>query len=175
MLDHLVTLRECFDTHGCDKGKRHGYERLYEPIFAPLRNSKIRILEIGILSGASISVWVEYFPHAEVIGIDTFERVKPQDVAVLKHPNVSWWKLDSTKEAPDVEVDIVIDDGYHTPDAQLATFQKYFPLLRSGGLYFIEDIDPKLGLGLFEQLPGAIHHDLRRGYNRGSYVIEVRK
>jgi cephalosporin hydroxylase len=137
-----MNLRECFDKHGSDKGtKRHRYDVFYEPIFSPRRYGPVRILEIGIFGGASLSAWLDYFPQAEVIGVDTFQRVPPERIEVLKHRRVSWWKLDSTMAAPDIEpVDFIIDDGSHKSAAQLATLLLYRPLLRADGSYFIEDV-----------------------------------
>jgi cephalosporin hydroxylase len=144
-------VRKIFDKHGCDKGKRHGYEQIYEPLFAPLRGKPITLLEIGVFRGASLAAWAEYFPSATLIGVDTFERVQPHKVAILKHPRVKWFQMDSTQEAPDVRADIIIDDGCHTPGAQLATMARFLPLLNAGGMYFIEDA-PKL------TVPGAKVH-----------------
>lgn len=174
-----MTLLECFDRHGCDKGSRtHRYDRLYESALAPYRDLEFRLLEIGILRGQSIAAWLDYFPRARVIGVDNFCRVSPVQVPVLRDPRVEWHICDSTSAAPAIEpVDVVIDDGYHTPFAQAATFRNFFPLLRAAGIYFIEDIDPALNLdALTAALPAnAIHHDLRKGFNWGSYVIEIRK
>ena len=47
-----------------------GFIELYEKYFAPLKNSKINILEIGIENGDSLRIWREYFPNANIIGID---------------------------------------------------------------------------------------------------------
>ena len=132
-------MREVFDRHGCDKGKRHGYEKIYEPIFAPLRLEPITLLEVGIFRGESLAAWVEYFPNATIIGVDDFHRIPPHKVEILSHPRVRWFQMDSTQEAPDVRADIIIDDGRHTPEAQLATLALYRPLLKEGGHYFIED------------------------------------
>lgn len=136
-----MNLRECFDKHGCDKGSRHGYERFYEPIFEPIRNEPIRLLEIGIFRGSSIAAWLDYFPRASVIGVDTFGRVPPSEIPILRDQRVSFWACDSTALAPQIDkVDFVIDDGSHDPEAQLATLQRYRPLVKPGGRYFIEDI-----------------------------------
>jgi hypothetical protein len=174
-----MTLLECFDRHDCDKGSRtHRYDRLYEKALASYRDREFRLLEIGILRGQSIAAWLDYFPRAQVIGVDNFSRVKVHDIPVLFHQRVEWHRCDSTERAPAIApVDVVIDDGYHTPEAQAATFKNFFPLLKPGGTYFIEDIDPKLGFGPLDAVlpPGAIHHDLRKGFNWGSYVIEIRK
>jgi hypothetical protein len=137
-----MTLLECFDKHGCDKGSaRHRYDKFYEPIFEPIRNEPIRLLEIGIFRGASIAAWLEYFPNAQIIGVDNFSRVPPGEIKVLNNPRVSFWACDSTTIAPQIDkVDFVIDDGSHDPAAQLATLQRYRPLVKTGGRYFIEDI-----------------------------------
>jgi hypothetical protein len=129
-----MTLLECFDKHGCDKGSgRHRYDRFYEPIFEPIRNQSIRLLEIGIFRGASIAAWLEYFPNAQIIGVDNFSRVPPGEIKALSDPRVSFYACDSRFLAP-------IDDGSHDPAAQSATAYCYRPLLKHGGKYFVEDI-----------------------------------
>lgn len=137
-----MTLLECFDKYGCDKGSaRHRYDRFYEAIFEPIRNEPIRLLEIGIFRGASIAAWLDYFPNAQIIGVDTFERVPPAQINALNNPRVSYWACDSRFFAPKIEpVDFIIDDGSHDPSAQSATAYMYRPLLKHGGQYFIEDI-----------------------------------
>ena len=157
-------MREVFDRHGCDKGQRHSYERIYEPVFAPIRNEAFTLLEIGVFRGASLAAWADYFPNALLIGVDTFQRVPPHEVAILSHPRVKWFQMDSTREAPDVRVDFIIDDGNHTPEAQLATLALYRPLLNPGGRYFIEDA-PTL------RIPGATVHKTGRAFD--SRIIEV--
>lgn len=160
-------LRKIFDKHGCDKGRRHGYERVYEPILAPVREQPITLLEIGVYKGASIRAWLEYLPNATLIAVDTFQRVPPQAVSILAHPRVRWFQCDSTAEAPDVEpVDFIIDDGCHDPAAQIATLRHFLPLLTPGGRYFVEDA-PEL------VVRGAKVHDLRRKNAVDSRILEI--
>ena len=157
-------LRKIFDKYGCDKGNRHGYERIYEPVFAPVRDQAFTLLEIGVYRGASLAAWLDYLPNAMLIGVDTFHRVSPQDVPVLQHPRVRWFQMDSTLEAPDVRADFIIDDGCHTPEAQLATLRNFRPLLNAGGRYFIEDA-PTL------TIPGAKVHKTGQAFD--SRILEV--
>lgn len=187
---------ECFNRHGSDKGKRHGYHTVYERILGPLRDQPIRLLEIGIYHGSSIAAWLDYLPHATVIGIDTFQRVMPEKIAILNHPRVQWFECDSTKGAPDIEpVDVIIDDGDHIQASQLATFQAFFPLLKSSGVYCIEDVlpfdakqNPRMDtrypentLEGYKKLAKTIepydvkHHDRRAGHDPGSFIIEIRR
>ena len=182
-----MRLRECFDKHGCDRGLRHGYETVYEPLFEQFRLEPLRILEIGIFRGAGIWTWLDYFPNAEVFGIDTFQRIAPERIEVLKHERVKYWRADSTTmEGDDLpewmyhRFDIIIDDGDHKAISQLRTFENFFPALKSDGMYFIEDVWPdskqlrKPGyFELIDSLPEtAIHHDLRKGRAVDSYLIQ---
>ena len=168
----MPSLRDCFDRHGCDRGDRHGYERVYEPLFAMIRNQPLRILEIGIFKGAGIWAWLDYFPKATVFGIDTFQRVAPEQVEVLKHERVEWQQLNSTRHGLfSGTFDIIIDDGCHRADAQLATWRNFYPALKPGGMYFIEDVWPK-GPGYAElvaALPDPIHHKLGKP---DSYILQ---
>jgi predicted O-methyltransferase YrrM len=55
---------------GTDKTTSHSYGELYSELFAPIRTSAKRVLEIGVYSGASVAALADYFEGAEVEGID---------------------------------------------------------------------------------------------------------
>ena len=57
----------------------HDYLRHYDLLFSPLRNEKLAVVEFGCLNGASLRMWTEYFPKAEVYGVDLDEKVKRFD------------------------------------------------------------------------------------------------
>ena len=84
-------------------------------------------------------------------GLDIFVRVSAEDIPILQHPRVKWLKGDSThpsvsgaiqKAWPDVQFDIIIDDGLHTPEANAQTFKNLFPFVKSTGSYYVEDVWP---------------------------------
>ena len=193
-----MNLRDCFDNNGCDKGYRHGYERVYEPAFRDLRQEPLRLLEIGIYKGASLAAWIDYFPNATVVGIDTFQRVKPKDIPILNHTRVEWHRHDSTTPLDLGHFDIIIDDGLHTHVSQRKTFDNLMP---SASMYFIEDVwpydrmdekqmqHPWISAGpLRGQYSDADYqhllrsvapyspefHDLRKGHNPDSFIISAR-
>lgn len=204
----MNTLQQLFDRYKCDKGSlKHRYDRVYEPALNHLQNKEFNLLEIGIFKGPSLEAWVEYFPYANLFGIDIFTRINPNDIQILKHPRVSWCKCDSIR-GPNDEFksiakdgfDVIIDDGKHTHDAQLATFKNFVPFLNKGGVYFIEDVWPfhlmsekekqhkwllqhKDGFSdkLYDQLIetisqyDVIFYDIRKGYDPDTFIIEVRK
>ena len=144
-------LKELFNKYGCDKAKKHHYHTVYQPEFEPLQNESINILEVGVFKGESASVWIDFFPNATVYGLDIFVRVSAEDIPILQHPRVKWLKGDSThpsvsgaiqKAWPDVQFDIIIDDGLHTPEANAQTFRNLFPFVKSTGSYYVEDVWP---------------------------------
>ena len=144
-------LKELFNKYDCDKSKKHHYDTVYQPEFEPLQNESINILEIGVFKGESASAWIDFFPNATVYGLDIFVRVSAEDIPILQHPRVKWLKGDSThpsvsgaiqKAWPDVQFDIIIDDGLHTPEANAQTFKNLFPFVKSTGSYYVEDVWP---------------------------------
>ena len=142
-------LKQLFDKYGCDKGYRHAYHTLYEPEFEAIRHLELNILEVGVLRGESIEAWVEYFPNSLIWGLDTFERVPPQQIPVLSNHRVHTIQGDSQDPKilsefginPPV-FDIIIDDGEHSAAGVFNTFQVLSTLLRHTGLYYIEDFVP---------------------------------
>lgn len=147
----MSELEQLFDKHGCDKGSKHKYHIIYESIFEPLRDKEINILEIGVFDGASLKVWLDYFPNANIYGIDLFSRVAMEDVQVLNEERCQAIKGDSTniataelvkKQWPGVKFDIIIDDALHVPEANAKTMHNFFPLLKENGMYSIEDVWP---------------------------------
>ena len=53
-----------------DKVSHHGYHRYYAPALSSLRNSPVRLLEIGLLGGGSLKLWKAFFPRATIVGVD---------------------------------------------------------------------------------------------------------
>ena len=50
--------------------------------------------------------------------------------------------VDDTMNKLDVKFDIFIDDGNHYWKSQVETCKNFFPYVRDGGVYVIEDIYP---------------------------------
>lgn len=150
----MSLMADCFNRNKCDKGDDghpigHKYYKIYEPRMEPFKDEPIKILEIGIWKGNSIAAFHDYFTEAELYGVDVFTRLDPKTVDVLQWDRVKWIKHDSTKPTVadkikekwgDVKFDFIIDDGLHTPAANLKTFKNLFSFLKEGGSYFIEDV-----------------------------------
>ena len=144
-------LKELFDKYNCDKSAKHNYHKLYEPLFAKRKDDPINFLEIGVFKGASTAAIHEYFPNAKIYGLDIFERVKPEDIDILKDDRVEWLKgnsldpsITSAIEAkwPGIKFDFILDDGAHWPEANKKTMENLIQFLAKDGIYIIEDVFP---------------------------------
>ena len=120
----------------------HGYTLHYEQHFAPYRHKPLKILEIGVWEGASLALWSEYFPKAQIVGADIdIERCE------ILPDRCRLWQVDQSSHESLVNMakhlgpwDVIIDDGSHDPQHQRVTFEVLWPYLRPGGLYCIEDL-----------------------------------
>lgn len=126
---------------GGDKGTAHSYIEIYESEIT--KRKDISLLEIGIWEGHSIAMWQEYFQDSEIIGVDI-------DLSRVKFDLHYAIKGDATRLLPglaDKLFDYVIDDGSHLLSHQIASFKTYWPSVKLGGKYFIEDIAGDFELG----------------------------
>lgn len=120
------------------------YLGYYDSLFRPLQDSPISMLEIGVQNGGSLETWSQYFKSAQrFIGCD----IDPK-CGSLKYddPRISIVVGDANAAPTFVAIrescasfDIVIDDGSHVSTDILNAFLNYFPLVKPGGLYVIED------------------------------------
>jgi SAM-dependent methyltransferase len=159
-----------------DKGTRHSYIDQYQDLLAPY-HPEARILEIGVMSGASILLWDTWFDSAEITGIDLrpdFNEPRPWH-NLLQEPHIDiHWTVDSTEPSQFPEqrrFDIIIDDGSHRVEDQMKTFLNYFDHLAPGGIYIIEDIEDDAS---FDRLEYYVHRRIQKygtpsGYRVGSH------
>lgn len=128
--------------YGTDKSSRvHWYTRHYETYLEPLRNEPIKLLEIGIQSGASLRMWKEYFPNAQIYGLDYYD-CKPFEDDRIKVIQGNQRDLKTLEKVSQIaQFDVIIDDGSHKNADVLASFDYLFPRLAPGGMYVIEDFN----------------------------------
>ena len=107
---------------------------VYDPYFEELKGKPIDLLEIGVLHGASLMAWKDYFPNGRIVGIDK------EDNRTWKRPDVEFIITDVKNYTPDRSFDIIIDDGSHKPEDIAYTFFKLYKYLKPNGLMIIEDV-----------------------------------
>jgi glycosyltransferase involved in cell wall biosynthesis len=162
--DDLAAL---FTHYGSDK-TANGYAELYEMLFRDQRHGITRVLEIGIGTmipgaassmvgyagpgyrpGGSLRAWRDYFPNATVYGADTQPdtQIYNEDrIITLLCDSTNRYQVDSLVRPMEL-FDVIIDDGSHRLDDQKRTLENFFPLLKPGGIYIVEDI-----------IPGGLYH-----------------
>lgn len=141
--EYQILDRLAIDTNA-DKGSfYHNYTEVYAKYLAPLREKRIKFLEIGISEGNSVKMWEQYFPNAELHFMDiTLHKVKYHSGRSIYHLADQESTVDLKRFIRETQggFDIILDDGGHTANQQIISFQALFPHLNSGGIYIIEDM-----------------------------------
>lgn len=127
---------------GSDKQQegQHAYGQTYHELFRRFRHRRIKLLEIGVLSGASLLGWRAFLSRATVVGAD---------IAPIGHLGYRGLRTRQTDQsspealaalaADEGPFDVIIDDGSHINAHQILTFYTMFPHLNDDGIYVIED------------------------------------
>lgn len=169
----MLTLAEIILGTNSDKNTRHSYvDHYYEQAFAPYRHRGITLLEIGVYRADSLIAWRKYFNDATIYGLDIhIPRKWRQRLSDVHWIEASQTDPEAVKHVSDL--DIVIDDGSHRIDDQLASFEILWPKIKPGGLYVIEDIeDIGSHANIFRSLDDSCEIvDLRHIKNRHDDVI----
>lgn len=141
------SFREAFESQkGRTSDKWDSYLTVYDGAFAPYRTQRISLLEIGIQNGGSLEVHARYFAnHQLIVGCDIHPRC-----ASLVYPDHDKIRVvvgdanaleTRTKIASlSADFDIIIDDGSHKSNDIILSFLNYFPRLKPGGLFVVEDL-----------------------------------
>jgi demethylmacrocin O-methyltransferase len=126
----------------------HNYTETYEIHFNPLRDSQVKILEIGFGGGDSLKLWTDYFERCDVYCIDN-DLARIEEYGYTPHDRIKIFQGDQSSEYSLLDAcqkigvdkfDIIIDDGSHIGDHIMTTFNTLFEkYLKPGGVYFIED------------------------------------
>ena len=141
-----MNLTELANKYKTDKGTEHsrgngahGYTGFYQSLFQHMQDRPLKLLEIGAAEGASLRMWRDFFPNAQIFGIDINPRpVEGCTVLNCNQSNVIALNALAEKHGP---FDIVLDDGSHKTEDQMASFVTLFPVhMTKGGLYVIEDL-----------------------------------
>ena len=148
-------LKLLFDGNGSDKCNNHYYHLIYA-IILDLLPKEIRLLEIGLGTkdksiashmgfkksspGGSLRSFKEYLNGSVIHGADIDPGIKIEDCRIF---NIDQTKPESfeviVKEGESC-YDLIIDDGLHSPDANLNTLEFALNMLSPEGFLVIEDI-----------------------------------
>jgi ubiquinone/menaquinone biosynthesis C-methylase UbiE len=157
----MLNLHEIAKKYNCDKLDL-GYTQHYEKKFESIRNNVTKILEIGLNTGGSHLMWLDYFPNANVYAIDNrivyedkvFDKRTRKDMVMvdgwdIRDKERSFVFRGNQSSVEDLnkfinkngdEFDIIVDDGGHSMRQQQTSLKILYKYLKSGGIYVIEDL-----------------------------------
>jgi hypothetical protein len=149
-------LKSLLDRYGSDKASPHEYHHLYGAILHDPA-AVTAVLEIGLGTnhedvvsnmgqggrpGASLRAFRDFLPGAQVYGADVDRRVlfDEERIRTFHVDQLDQRTFDDLGREVGAEFDLVIDDGLHTPGANLATLLFALPRLKAGGVFVVEDV-----------------------------------
>lgn len=132
------------------------YFEVYERYLSGIRRTNPTVLEIGVQLGGSLEMWRDYFgPAARIYGMDINPSAQEhQDVATKIYIGDQQDRGFLRSVIQEIgQPDVVIDDGGHTANQQITTFEELYPRLSENGIYIVEDTHTSLWGGKFMDRP----------------------
>lgn len=126
-----------------DAKKEVGYCVAYERVLKDWRSSTNAVLELGTNEGGSLQMWEEFFPGAQIFGVD-MTRMWTEKEGSRIHTWIGDQKdtqaISEFMSGYGVEtLDLIVDDASHFGYETKMSFLGLWPKLKSGGLYILED------------------------------------
>ena len=163
-----------FSKFGSDKDIRHSYGGVYLKLLEKKTHPKILEIGVGSLNdfpyaglpaGGGLKGFREIFPKSDIVGLD----IDPEAVAIIIREGFQGFVVDQTSEQSlqaikaelnqSSKFDLIIDDGFHDPHANVRSLLAFYDLLNEGGTYVIEDVHETLidfWKVISHQLPGDL-------------------
>jgi hypothetical protein len=146
--------------YGSDKCPqiKHPFTPFYYSLLKSKRRSFKKVLEIGIgylevmphvkkitgfyKNGASLYMWRDFFPQAQIIGADIFSRLMFSDRQIVTFicDQTKIEDLENLIKQNGPDIDLIIDDGSHEWTDQVFTCQNLMKLVKKDVIYIIEDV-----------------------------------
>jgi hypothetical protein len=135
-------LEDLWSEHNAVGKRESGYGPVYAEILGDLPRVE-NVLELGVLGGGSHRAWAELWPEAAVYGLDIDPDTVINDGAITTYvaDQLRVEDLVAVAEKMPSSFELVVDDGWHQPEAGLNSLMVFLPKLSPGGYYVVEDID----------------------------------
>lgn len=150
----LCKLGYKYGTDKCPQVNGAYYTPFYFELLKDRRKTVRKVLELGVGSrttlrhvpehyqrGASLRMWRDFFPNAQIYGVDL------SPTAIFQDERIQTYLLNTKDESAmrklideiGSDIDLVIDDGTHREKSQLLAVRTLMPLLKKDVIYIIED------------------------------------
>lgn len=177
--------------YGSDKSRGHDYHQVYAQLLD--RKTVMKVLEIGIGSnntaipsnmgtdgvpGASLRAFRDFFPNAEIYGMDYDKEILFQDtrISTFQIDQTDLNQLEMIDNLVGADFDLMIDDGLHSLKSSLNSLKVFLRLVRIGGFVVIEDI-PDYSVHVYNLVAKLIypHYQSSLVPCRGGNLLVVRR
>jgi beta-1,4-mannosyl-glycoprotein beta-1,4-N-acetylglucosaminyltransferase len=126
----------------------HPYTLFYDGLFRDKKDHPLEIAELGILDGASLLMWQQYFSKSNIYGfeynlklIDEFKNNQNNERVSLSHIDVTNKKsVFNAFSNANIMYDVIIEDTTHQFEDQIRVIENAYQYLKPGGVLIIEDI-----------------------------------
>ena len=142
------SLAELAERHGTDKSMiGHAYVNLYAMLLDAHRESVLNVTEVGVMHGASVLMWADYFPNAQVLGLDyrmtatAINRTASQPRIHLHQADASLPSVLEKLQLANESMDLVVEDASHAHEDSHRIAANLWQLVKPGGFYVIEDVN----------------------------------
>jgi hypothetical protein len=121
----------------------HTYTEVYWEMFNGKQDQIRSLLEVGIHYGASLRMWHDFFPNAQIYGMDSNYST------LINNGRFHCKGVDQgnreelllrMSEWGNRQFDVIVDDGSHEIAHQVITANALLPFVAPKGVYIIEDI-----------------------------------
>lgn len=130
----------------------HNYTHIYYEVLNKFKDKKFNLLELGVGdTGASVKMWKEFFPNANITLFDPFfitnpevtvtaEELRDLGIEVVIGNQLCPEDLLKLIKNKNYKFDVIIDDASHVSDGVQITLATLLPYLSDDGYYFVEDL-----------------------------------
>lgn len=126
----------------------HPYTLFYDGLFKNKKNKHLKIAELGILDGASLLMWKDYFINAELYGFEYNNSLIQNFKNNFNNDRITLANIDVTNKDSIINsfnninklYDIIIEDTTHKFKDQIRVIENTYQYLKPGGIMIIEDI-----------------------------------
>jgi len=146
-----------------------------------MHGSVARLGLTGYITGASLFMWQEYFPEAQIFALDNRPETFINEGRIQSF-YCDQGNEDSFNAATNITgggFDLIIDDGSHIPEHQILSTKMLVPLLNEGGIYVAEDVNEPFDvlqskISFPSEIKTFYRSDLPEGQNTAA-VLVIRK
>ena len=146
----------------------------------------ISLLEIGIggygdpeAGGASLRMWRDYFPNAQIVGLDYYDKSPHAGERIRVYQGSQADPVAIARMLGDYPegFDVIIDDGSHQNEHVIASLYMLWQYVKSDGWYIVEDLQtsywpnhggrisdlnsPQTSMGVLKSLVDALNWEER--------------